>query len=296
MNNPLLEPDWWYVRLYPGGLDHLDAAVTRSLPPLVELATEHGVDRWFFIQYTDWKGPHLRLRIHGPRDSVDRLHSHLPQLDRELSVLARKPAPSRESLVPLELRPFSGRHSGAEVALYEAEENKYGGAMGVRLAEEVFQHSSELALWGGHLPRHPDRAALGVLLLRASAAALKVHDESIDTARFWQRHLAWWTNDAGRQADTLRGRLRTAAEADGRGIGARAAEMALDPTVLAHAQHWTQVLAAYLARASDEQVPYSPGHLIFHQAHMMCNRLGILPREEALLGIMAAQQPALAGS
>ncbi|MGI5479959.1 hypothetical protein [Streptomyces lavendofoliae] len=131
---------------------------------------------------------------------------------------------------------------------------------------------------------------------RRVAAALKVHDESIDTARFWERHLAWWTNDAGRQADTLRGRPRTTAEADRGGIATRAAEIALDPTVLAHAQGWTQVLAAYLARASDEQVPYSPGHLIFHQAHTMCNRLGILPREEALLGIMAAQQPALAGS
>jgi hypothetical protein len=77
------------------------------------------------------------------------------------------------------------------------------------------------------------------------------------------------------------------------GIGGRAAEMALDPTVLAHAQGWTQVLAAYLGRAADEQVPYSAGHLVFHQAHMMCNRLGILPREEALLGVMAARQPGL---
>ncbi|MEU2158852.1 lantibiotic dehydratase C-terminal domain-containing protein [Streptomyces sp. NPDC019396] len=288
MNNPFLEPDWWYVRLYPGGLDHLDPAVTRCLPPLVESAVDHGVDRWFFIQYTDWKGPHLRLRVRGPRGTVDRLHRRLPELERELTMLAREPAPHRGSLVPLELRPFSGRHSGAEVALYEAEESKYGGQAGVELAEEVFQYSSEIALWAGHLPRHPDRPALGVLLLRASAAALKAHDESIDTAQFWERHLAWWTHDAGRQAETLRGHLRAAAEADGRGIGAKAVAMGLDPGIRARAEGWTQILAGYLEKASASQVPYSAGHLIFHQAHMMCNRLGILPREEALLGVTAA--------
>ncbi|MFI1470971.1 thiopeptide-type bacteriocin biosynthesis protein [Streptomyces wuyuanensis] len=292
MNSPLLEPDWWYVRLYPGGLDHLDTAVGRTLPPLVDLAGEHGLERWFFIQYTDWKGPHLRLRVRGPRDTLDRLHRRLPRLSRELGSLAREPVPAREALVPLELRPFGGRHHGIEVALYEAEEHKYGGPVGVELAEEIFQHSSEIALWAAHLPRHPDRAALGVLMLEASAAALKVHERTTDTTRFWERHLAWWTHDAGRHAETLRGHLRAAAEADVRGIVGRAAQMAVQPTVQALIQNWTRVLAAYLGSASARQVPYSSGHLVFHQAHMMCNRLGILPREEALLGVMTAQQTA----
>ncbi|MHC3394141.1 lantibiotic dehydratase C-terminal domain-containing protein [Streptomyces lavendulocolor] len=293
MNSPLLEPDWWYVRLYPGGLDHLDTAAGRILPPLLDAAVQHGVDRWFFIQYTDWKGPHLRVRILGPRDTVDRLHRKLPQLSLDLTSLAREAVPARESLVPLELRPFSGRHSGAEVALYEAEDGKYGGPVGVELAEEVFQHSSELALWAAHLPRHPDRAAFGVLLLEASAAALDAHGRTGDPARFWERHLAWWTHDAGRHAETLRGHLRAAAAADAKGIGTRVAEMESDPTVRAYAQRWTYVLAAYVARAAARRVPYSAGHLVFHQAHMMCNRLGILPREEALLGILASRQPAL---
>ncbi|MFH8582648.1 MULTISPECIES: thiopeptide-type bacteriocin biosynthesis protein [Streptomyces] len=290
MSNPLLEPDWWYVRLYPGGLDRMDPTVSHLLPPIVDLALEYDTNRWFFIQYTDWKGPHLRLRVHAPRATVDRLHRRLPRIRDDLAALAHEPAPRRESLVPLELRPFSGRHFGAEVAVYEPEENKYGGPVGIELAEDVFQHSSDLALWAGRLPRHPDRAALGILLLHASAAALRVHDRAIDTARFWERHLAWWTHDAGRQSEMLRARLRQSADVDDWRIGRRAAEMALDPTVRARTQGWTEVLAAYLERAATSQVPYSAGHLIFHQVHMMCNRLGILPREEALLGIQAARQ------
>lgn len=165
MSSPLLEPDWWYVRLYRGGLDHLDTAVGRILPPLLDAAAGRGRPVVLHPVHR-WKGPHILFQDPGA--------------------------------VPLEFRPFSGRHSGAEVALYEAEDDKYGGPVGVGLAEEVFQHSSELALWAAHLPRHPERAALGVLLLEASAAALDAHGGAGDPARFWERHLAWWTHDAGR--------------------------------------------------------------------------------------------------
>ncbi|MCX5588620.1 thiopeptide-type bacteriocin biosynthesis protein [Streptomyces erythrochromogenes] len=291
MKDPLLQADWWYARLYPGGLDHLDQAVVRCLPPLVDLAQELGADRWFFIQYTDWKGPHLRLRIHGERDTVDRLHRRLPRIALDLEVLARESVPSRGALVPFESGPFSGCHAGVATALYEPEEGKYGGPLGTELAEEVFQHSSDLALWAANLQRHPDRAALATLLLRASAAALQEHVTGTDTAWFWERHLAWWTHDGGRGAAELRTRLRTCAATDEPGIRSRVAELAHDPEVRVRLRAWTEVLSAYLGRAAAGQVPYSAGHLVFHQAHMMCNRLGVLPREEALLGILAAEEP-----
>lgn len=293
MNTPLLQPSWWYARLYPGGLGRLDLAVSRCLPPLVDLARELGADRWFFIQYTDWKGPHLRLRIHGERDTVDQLHRRLPRIALDLTALAREGVPSRGVLVPFELGPFSGSHAGVETALYEPEDGKYGGPLGTELAEEVFQHSSDLALWAGSLQRHPDRAALATLLLRASAAALRDHGTGTDTAWFWERHLAWWTHDGGREAEALRTRLRHSADADKSGIRSRTADMALDPEVRARVRGWRDILSAYLGRAEAGQVPYSAGHLVFHQAHMMCNRLGVLPREEALLGILAAEQPGL---
>ncbi|MEU6294960.1 lantibiotic dehydratase C-terminal domain-containing protein [Streptomyces erythrochromogenes] len=96
--------------------------------------------------------------------------------------------PSRGALVPFEQRPFAGTHVGVEATLYEPEEGKYGGPLGAALAEEVFQHSSELALWAGHLPRRPDRVALAALLLTASAAALQDRRTGTDTSRFWERH------------------------------------------------------------------------------------------------------------
>ncbi|MEV0113255.1 lantibiotic dehydratase C-terminal domain-containing protein [Streptomyces sp. NPDC050844] len=289
MSNTLLEADWWYARLYPGGIDHLDLAVSTCLPPLAELAVTHGADRWFFIQYTDWKGPHLRLRVHGPRNALDQLHRRLPDLVSELKQLTRQPVPTRGSLVPLELRPFSGRHAGADVTIYEPEDTKYGGPAGTELAEGVFHCSSDLALWASRLPRYPDRAALAVLLLNASAAAIEGLGQGINVPQFWERHLAWWTHDAGREAEGLRAQLRRSADEDPSGIAQKVELLASDPTVRAHTQGWMSTLSEYLVHASERRIPYSAGHLVFHQAHMMCNRLGILPREEALLGIMAAR-------
>ncbi|MGW1173539.1 lantibiotic dehydratase C-terminal domain-containing protein [Kitasatospora sp. NPDC002543] len=294
MNEGLTEADWWYVRLYPGGLEHLDEAVTSCLPPLVETALAGGSDRWFFIQYTDWNGPHLRLRIHGPRHLLDSLHRRLPALAIDCERLAGRAPTERPLLLPLDLRPFVGRHAGADVAVYEPEDGKYGGPTGTRLAEEVFQHSSELALWGVGLARTPDRAALAVLLLRGSVAALQRVSppegvRPISESQFWHRHFMWWTQDVGHAAEQLRTRLRDDAEQDRWGIEDRAESLASDPVVRHRIEEWTSVVAAYLDRASHHAVPHSAAHLVFHQAHMMLNRIGILPREEALLGVLAAR-------
>ncbi|MEU8581325.1 lantibiotic dehydratase C-terminal domain-containing protein [Streptomyces abikoensis] len=294
---------WWYARLYPGGLNNLDAAVDRLLPPLVDLAAEAGADRWFFIRYTDWDGPHLRVRFHGSRDLLDALHRRLPSLRADCVRLGHGGQATYQPLLPLDLRPFQGQRSGAETALYEPEDDKYGGPVGTRLAEEVFEYSSCLARWANAYTRVPDRAALAVLLLRGAGEALSLagavgEEGAIDPAQFWGRHLQWWTQDAGSAAEGLRGLLRRSAERDDRGVRQRTAGLASDPDVRWWTESWTAVLTTYLSRTRRHHVPRTTGHLIFHQAHMMLNRMGILPREEAMLGTMAASmwhETALAG-
>lgn len=287
MGDPLQAPDWWYARLYPGGLDRLDRAASALLPALADEALANGADRWFFLQYTDWKGPHLRVRVHGPRVPLDALHRGRDRISAALREIQRTKVPERGSLVPLELRPFSGTHTGMEVGVYEPENSKYGGRVGVETAEAVFQESSGTALWGLGFPRHPDRAALALLLLEAAAAALGPW--GIGAGTFWQRHLAWWTRDAGSSAGVLRERLRGLAAQDPHGVRDSAGRLAAEPGVRARTRGWTETLGRYLTAADAQRNPYSAGHLTFHQAHMMCNRLGILPREEALLGAMAAR-------
>jgi thiopeptide-type bacteriocin biosynthesis protein len=83
-------------------------------------------DRWFFIRYSDpeW---HLRLRVHG---LPERLHREvLPAL-----------ADSVNSLLD------DGRLWRVQFDTYEREVERYGGADGILLAEQLFHVDSEVAL------------------------------------------------------------------------------------------------------------------------------------------------------
>lgn len=287
------ESGWWYARLYPGGLVHMDAAVDTLIPPLVTLAGNHGAERWFFIRYSDLAGPHLRFRLRGSPDLLDRAHREIPRLTSECDELARGKSPSVETIFPVSPQFFGGHQATANVAVYEPEDTKYGGSEGVILAEELFQASSTLALWANQFTKLPDRAALAVLLMRESlAAADSVSGAIVPSAGdFWHRHLDWWTRDAGSAAARLREDMRGQAQQDARRVAVRAEELLSDPAVAAWRLRWSAAMANYLRQASAAGLPRTLGHLMFHQIHMTLNRLGILPREEAVLGIIASACP-----
>ncbi len=284
-------PGWWYACLYPGGLDRLDLAVQTLLPELLPILSDGGAHRWFFIRYTDWNGPHLRLRVLGHRALLDQLQRELPSLAKSCAEIAAQPSEPHASLVPLDANPFKGRHTGVDTALYEPEFDKYGGPQGVEAAELLFEHSSELALKANTLAKTTDRAALAVLLMRASVAAVqRMHGTrpgSPSPAEYWERHLYWWTRDGGAATERLRDGLRRQAK-EAQAIHQSLERLSTDTWTVSRVASWSAAVTAYLEQAADTSVPRTPGHLIFHQNHMMANRLGILPREEALLGIIAA--------
>ncbi|MDH6114340.1 thiopeptide-type bacteriocin biosynthesis protein [Kitasatospora sp. MAP12-15] len=285
------QPGWWYARLYPGGLDRLDLAVQTLLPELLPIVSGGGAHRWFFIRYTDWNGPHLRLRVHGQRALLDHLQRELPSMAKSCAEIAAQPCEPHASLVPLDASLFKGRHTGLDTALYEPELDKYGGPQGVDAAELLFTRSSELALKANTLAKTSDRAALTVLLMRASVAVVQrmhgIRPGSPSSADYWERHLYWWTCDAGTEAERLRDGLRQQAKEE-QAILQGLERLSADTWTLSRVADWSAAVTAYLEQAATTAVPRTPGHLIFHQNHMMANRLGILPREEALLGIIAA--------
>jgi thiopeptide-type bacteriocin biosynthesis protein len=94
---------------------------------LISVLGEHGaVDRWFFIRYgdPDW---HLRVRFHG---QPSRLHGEvLPSLEAATAPLID-----------------DGRIWRVQLDTYEGEVERYGGAEGTELAEQLFHVDSESAL------------------------------------------------------------------------------------------------------------------------------------------------------
>jgi thiopeptide-type bacteriocin biosynthesis protein len=118
--------EWLYAKLYTGPA-MLDQVLRDVVRPVVESVTRAGAaDRWFFIRYgdPDW---HLRLRFHG---EPARLQHDV------LLVLQAATAPLLAD----------GRLWRLQLDTYEREVERYGGPVGIELAERLFQADSEAVL------------------------------------------------------------------------------------------------------------------------------------------------------
>lgn len=113
---------WLFAKIYAG-----PAAVDRALRDAVpELVSLRAVDRWFFVRYGD-PGWHLRLRLHGaPARLAGEL---LPALEAALERLLA-----------------TRRIVRAALDTYTPEVDRYGGPLGLELAEKLFQVDSEAVL------------------------------------------------------------------------------------------------------------------------------------------------------
>jgi thiopeptide-type bacteriocin biosynthesis protein len=118
--------EWLYAKLYTGTAG-ADVVLREIVRPVVQVALSCGAaDRWFFVRYgdPDW---HIRLRLHGDRRRL---------LDEVLPALLDSCAQPLASDV---LWRF-------QLDTYEREVERYGGPLGVAIAERLFHVDSDTAL------------------------------------------------------------------------------------------------------------------------------------------------------
>jgi thiopeptide-type bacteriocin biosynthesis protein len=117
--------EWTYAKLYAGTAS-VDALLTRDLRPFLhQLNYLTRIERWFFVRYSDpeW---HLRIRVKVPQDALSAYLIGLRDLSR--TAIA------------------DGRLWRLQLDTYEREAERYGGEVGIELAEELFWHDSETSL------------------------------------------------------------------------------------------------------------------------------------------------------
>jgi thiopeptide-type bacteriocin biosynthesis protein len=145
--------DWMFVKIYAGAAD-IDRVLSAVVAPLVaEVLGAALADRWFFLRYAD-PDHHLRLRFRGHPRAI---HGEvLPRLNQAL-----------------EPHLVSGVVSRVQLDTYQPEVERYGGEVGVDLAERVFQADSDAVLallcW---LQAHGDAEARWQLALRGLDALM----------------------------------------------------------------------------------------------------------------------------
>jgi lantibiotic biosynthesis protein len=118
--------EWLYAKLYTGSAT-ADVILREVVREMVDAVMEtRAADRWFFIRFgdPDW---HLRLRFHGAPQSLQQ--TVLPLI--------------YEKTPPLMTR---GQIWRLQLDTYERELERYGGAEGIELAEQLFHADSEAVL------------------------------------------------------------------------------------------------------------------------------------------------------
>ncbi len=117
---------WLYVKLYAGP-SAADEVLRRAVAPVREEAVATGAaESWFFVRYQDPE-PHVRVRFSG--DPARLYGEVLPALHA-----AARPLLEEGTLWRIQLD------------TYDREVERYGGARGIELCEQIFWHDSDAVL------------------------------------------------------------------------------------------------------------------------------------------------------
>lgn len=273
---------WTYRRLYTGTVHNgLDRLAVSLLPGLLELP---GLADWFFVRFADPGGVHLRLRVRLPEPAI-------PDFDRlceeKLQVLPRLP--------PFLYRPALRIDIGERVVdqqsvlriardTYLPETDKFGSTGMVR-AEALFQVSSEIAV---EVLTQEDR---GLYSRKTAAhafmdAARESFVPEIAPSDFWTRYARHWFQRSGEDGNKLWAGLQgKAARLASAGLLADPLHVPEDARPLLGT--WRRALGSCAQGYREDEgntipLPVLAGNF----AHLMNNRLGLLPIEDAYYAVI----------
>jgi thiopeptide-type bacteriocin biosynthesis protein len=277
--------EWLYYQLFPGGLPKMDTLIRQLVGTAGRMAMEQGADRWFFIRYLDERGPHVRFRARGRRGSIDALQRRLDVLFRAgIPEVARSRGTGPPTLVRLPFpQPEVNNHTGFVTRIYEPEWDKYGGAVGVDLAEIVFQVSSQVALEVLELTADDAVARAAVALALMRCAARRTIPPAHERA-FWDRYFWHWSGGERARAETVRSWVMRASQRGADHFLPASSTMLADVRFRPLIERYADVLQTTFGDGHAHQaLLVAPDELLFHHTHMTNNRLGLTAIEEAFL-------------
>ena len=294
-SRPSTATRWWSLSIYTGGLDVADGIIGEIVTPLAAQAQVLGAHRWFYTRCSEPTSAHVRMRVLGPTETLERLQSLLVALQEQASGVIGQLNATHQFSEPAtdRLSPGGAEHQDPRV---EADVAKYGGVEGLALAEEVFELSSDLGTWAtARFPKVQNRWALGSLLLFDSARSMMKGPRAsawpdrrrLSWEYYWDSHLRSCTAGFGPRAAGVRQAMVVQVGAKVMPTHRLMAATAAESAVENWRRRWFRAIDTYLYRADKARLSRSAQHLTVYQAHMLLNRMGLSLREEAALGLYA---------
>jgi thiopeptide-type bacteriocin biosynthesis protein len=295
MTNPNAPQNWMYFKLYLG------ASMTRCDQVLIHLAqmieSQILFDKWFYIRYFDDTGFHVRIRLlpvdGNEKQASDAANVILATLIKKMTsypastylAMVTPPGMSSDTWMP------PGKDGGRSVPdQYAPEHEKYGGKTGMPIAEQLFMHSSQIAVavMADEAAERYSRKTLVPCLMRACLEAFR----PAPTDKFWNQYsLFWLGGDSPAAQDWRQKFLAKGEELRSSGVPVCTSDAELHPSALAHLNKWRSALAQarsdYDARQGEHGATLDV--LCFNFVHLMNNRLGLTSLEEPFMGTLLEQ-------
>ncbi|ANB62154.1 thiopeptide-type bacteriocin biosynthesis protein [Anoxybacteroides amylolyticum] len=282
-----MNQEWVYYNIYPSNSSLMDFVVEDIVRnAYLEVGKITEISKWFFIRYQDHSGTHVRLRFLVSVQSVNEVIEILEKLfEEKLSKISRITQYEPKRLVPIKSSQHfnNGQESRFELALYEPEIDKYGGETGLSISEELFQYSSEICLdvTPGIIDGTLDRFIIGLKYMNESLQANFEHTDAI--LDFLEKYIAYWSGEHYSSIGTIykKNFIQSAKK-----------RVALTKNIIEQGYHrmnfknYANSLKSVIDRISAVNGEKKTSDLLFHYMHMMNNRLGIWPIEEAYLAAL----------
>ncbi|MDX3661449.1 thiopeptide-type bacteriocin biosynthesis protein [Streptomyces sp. ID05-26A] len=233
----------------------LDTFVAETLAPVM------AGQEWYFLRY--WEtGPHLRVRIRNAQN-VDKLEVRLREL------IAAQDFEYEEG------DPDWLPHGDVREVEYVPETERYGGPAALPIAEEVFCHSTEVAV-AVLKATHTDSARL-TAAIDLTIATAKALDLNLPQAASWLRSLgSGWRNVQEQAPVPTIGSQHAANQLLAKRGRDLAARWHREPR--GAVAHWRTTINE-AKQHLDVWLPY----VWASQLHMLLNRMGITPNEERMI-------------
>lgn len=283
--------DWLYYKLYVGKVvDGLDFLITSTVPGILEGG---GFDRWFFLRYIDEGGFHLRLRIRAEagrkEELAERAQNHCGR------GLAQLPSLSPSGYRPMVIPPGEEDQSAFEKfgigitdERYEPEYPKFGGEKGIAIAEKVFEVSSNVAV---AVLRHEQKG-----LCSRKTLAPWMMNIALDTIRpdtnvdgFLEEYTRYWLGgDTPGAADWWERFTEKRQQLHQEGVPILAPLDSFPDSVVEQLKSWQAALGEAVETYERRKLLTKSlrESLLFNFMHLMNNRLGFSPLEEAYLSVL----------
>ncbi|MEO0778923.1 MAG: lantibiotic dehydratase C-terminal domain-containing protein [Bacteroidota bacterium] len=235
---------WLSAHLYYN--EPWESFLTDAVLPYLNTTLQTGIaQKYFFIRYWE-RGPHLRLRLLGRPDTLREVL--YPNLCEHFgSYFERLPSERTEPEYPPQLPDDFKWHPNNSIQFiaYQPEWERYGGAVGVAIAEETFFHSSRIVL-ANIAPRAKNWEYDDALGLAIKLHLCAVHGWGMQRAEarsFFQFFFYNWLPRAFRHPDTGDHRERETRERDTLAAFAAAFDQQRAVLIDYHEQLWGALLA-----------------------------------------------------